>query len=319
MILNKSKKTSSFKTAVLFLVFNRPDTTLKIFNAIRDLKPSRLYLASDGPRKNIDGEKEKVDAVRKIVTAVDWECDVKTLFREKNLGCGVGVSEAITWFFQNEKEGIILEDDDLPHKDFFTFCESMLDRYRNNHEIFSISGNNFQNGNIRGEASYYFSKYFHSWGWASWRRSWEIYSREILFWPQWKKSIEWKKKFPNNIERNYWKKIFDMIYETDFDSMAYPFNACIMYRDGLNIIPNVNLVSNIGFGDNATHTTKENIFISNIKLQGLEKIVHPKSIKINEEADNYVFEWVFGGKNLRFFRRSYLFIKKILGLIFKKQ
>ena len=194
MTLTKSKKTSSFKTAVLFLVFNRPDTTLKIFNAIRDLKPSRLYLASDGPRKNIDGEKEKVDIVRKIVTAVDWDCDVKTLFREKNLGCGVGVSEAITWFFQNEKEGIILEDDDLPHPDFFIFCESMLDRYRNNHEILTISGNNFQNGNIRGEASYYFSKYFHSWGWASWRRSWEIYSREILFWPQWKKSIEWKKK-----------------------------------------------------------------------------------------------------------------------------
>ena len=108
-----------------------------------------------------------------------------------------------------------------------------------------------------------------------------------------------------------------MIYETDFDSMAYPFNACIMNRNGLNIIPNVNLVSNIGFGDNATHTTKENIFISNIEIQGLDKIVHPKSIEINEEADNYVFEWVFGGKNLRFFRRLYLFLKKILRLIFR--
>ena len=317
MKLIKSKKAPLFKTAVLFLVFNRPDTTSKIFNTIRDLKPSRLYLASDGPRINRDGEKEKVELVRKIVTAVDWDCDVKTLFREKNLGCGIGVSEAITWFFQHEKERIILEDDDLPHPDFFLFCESMLNRYRNNYDIFTISGNNFQSGKMRGESSYYFSKYFHSWGWASWRRSWKIYSREILFWPQWKKSIEWKKKFPNNIERNYWKKIFNMIYETDFDSMAYPFNACIMNRNGLNIIPNVNLVSNIGFGDNATHTTKENIFISNIEIQGLDKIVHPKSIEINKEADNYVFEWVFGGKNLRFFRRSFLFLKKILGLIFR--
>ena len=129
MKLIKSKKPPSFKTAVLFLVFNRPDTTSKIFNTIRDLKPSRLYLASDGPRINRDGEKEKVELVRKIVTAVDWDCDVKTLFREKNLGCGLGVSEAITWFFQHEKEGIILEDDDLPHPDFFLFCESMTAIY----------------------------------------------------------------------------------------------------------------------------------------------------------------------------------------------
>ena len=318
MNLNKFPKTSSFKTAILFLVFNRPDTTSKIFNTIRELKPSRLYVAADGPRENREGEKEKVNLVRKIVTKVDWECDVKTLFREKNLGCGIGVSEAITWFFKHENEGIILEDDDLPHQDFFLFCETMLSRYRNNHDILTISGNNFQNGKIRGDGSYYFSKYFHSWGWATWRRSWETYSRDILFWPQWKKSIAWKKKFPDNIERTYWKKIFDMIYETNFDSMAYPFNACIMYRNGLNIIPNVNLVSNIGFGDNATHTTKENIFLSNIKTQKLDKIIHPKFIEINKEADNYVFEWVFGGKNLRFFRRLYLFLRKIFKSMFNR-
>ena len=110
-----------FNTAILFLVFNRPETTSKVFSAIRSIKPSRLYLASDGPRENKEGEKEKVNSVRKIVTDVDWQCDVKTLFREKNLGCGKGVSEAISWFFQNEKEGIILEDDDLPHKDFLYF------------------------------------------------------------------------------------------------------------------------------------------------------------------------------------------------------
>ena len=299
-----------FNTAILFLVFNRPETTSKVFSAIRSIKPSRLYLASDGPRENKEGEKEKVNSVRKIVTDVDWQCDVKTLFREKNLGCGKGVSEAISWFFQNEKEGIILEDDDLPHKDFFVFCETMLKRYRYNNNVLTISGNNFQNGIKRGDGSYYFSKYFHSWGWATWRRSWKIYNREIVFWPEWKKTIHWKNKFSNNLERNYWKKIFDMIYETNFDSMAYPFNACIMYKNGLNIIPNVNLVSNIGFGNNATHTTEENKIISNLKTQRLNKIVHPKFIEINQEADKYVFEWVFGGRNLRFFRRLFLFIKK---------
>lgn len=312
----KLKKTKSFQTAILFLVFNRPETTSKVFNVIKELKPSRLYLAADGPRENRDGEKEKVDLVRKIVTQVDWDCDVKKLFRTKNLGCGKGVSEAITWFFQQEEEGIILEDDDLPHQDFFVFCEEMLSRYRLNNNIYTISGNNFQNGIKRGDGSYYFSKYFHSWGWATWRRSWKIYNREIVFWPKWKNSIQWKNKFSNNLEKNYWKKIFDMIYETDFDSMAYPFNACIMYKGGLNIIPNINLVSNIGFGKNATHTTEENTIISNLKTQRLDKIVHPKSVEINQDADKYVFEWVFGGKNLRFFRRLFLFIKKNFQKVF---
>lgn len=155
------------KTAVLFLVFNRPETTKTVFEAIRKAKPKRLYIAADGPRKHREGENEKVSSVRQIVTYVDWPCDVKTLFRDENLGCKSAVSGAITWFFNHEEEGIILEDDCLPHPDFFPFCESLLKRYANDERIWVITGNNFQNGIQRGEASYYFSRYNHVWGWAS--------------------------------------------------------------------------------------------------------------------------------------------------------
>jgi GT2 family glycosyltransferase len=166
---------NSLETAILILLFNRPETTIRVFDKISQIKPQRLYIASDGPRKNFDGEKEKVKKVREIATRVDWPCEVKTLFRNENLGCKKGVSSAITWFFEQEEQGIILEDDCVPNLDFFTFCESLLDRYAEDERVSVITGNNFQNNKWRGDASYYFSKYNHCWGWASWRRSWKDY------------------------------------------------------------------------------------------------------------------------------------------------
>ena len=144
------------KTAVLFLIFNRPDTTKQVFEAIRKSKPPRLYVAADGPRTDKSGEAEKVEQVRRIAMQVDWNCEVKTLFREENLGCGKAVSSAITWFFKNEEEGIILEDDCLPNQSFFWFCEELLERYRDDMRIMAVSGDNFQKGLARNEFIYYF-------------------------------------------------------------------------------------------------------------------------------------------------------------------
>ena len=174
---------NSLKTAVLFLLFNRPDTTTHVFEKIRQIKPQRLYVASDGPRESYDGEIEKVIKAREIASKVDWPCELKTLFRDKNLGCKKGVSSAITWFFEHEEQGIILEDDCIPNLDFFNFCENLLIRYSRDKRIFTITGSNFQNGKWRGDASYYFSKKFHCWGWATWKRAWKLYQGDILFWP----------------------------------------------------------------------------------------------------------------------------------------
>lgn len=309
---------NSLNTAVLFLVYNRPGITSQVFEAIRKVKPSRLYVAADGPKEGKLGEAELVKEVRTITTAVDWPCKVKTLFRNKNLGCKMGVSSAITWFFEQEEQGIILEDDCLPCLDFFYFCENLLDHYFSDERIFAITGNNFQNGKWRGVASYYFSKYNHCWGWASWRRAWKNYQGDINFWPKWKTSDAWKKYKSNKIELRYWHKTFNASYNGQIDSWAYPWTASTWYKNGLTVTPNVNLVSNIGFGENATHTHDKKSKFSNIPSEELGHIIHPKQVIIDIEADRFVFDNLFGGKYLRFPYNWFILPYRIFNYFLKK-
>ena len=289
----------SLKTCVLFLVFNRPDTTSQVFDAIRRARPTRLYVAADGPRSGRADEVALVDRVRKIATEVDWPCDVKTLFRDQNLGCKRAVSNAITWFFENEEQGIILEDDCLPNLDFFNFCESMLEYYRHDERVHVITGNNFQNGQHRGTGTYYFSKYNHCWGWASWRRTWCHYDGNLSFWPSWKISNEWRANCPDNVERRYWEKIFDQVYAGNIDSWAYPWTASIWKHGGLTITPSVNLVTNIGFSLEATHTRDPNSRQANLPVAAFQEIIHPERMYQDKEADEYVFDNILGGRWLR--------------------
>ena len=296
------------KSAVLFLVFNRPDTTKKVFEAIKAVKPPRLYIAADGPRINRLGELEKVKSVREIVSKIDWDCEVKTLFREENLGCKYAVSSAITWFFDHEEQGIILEDDCLPNSDFFWFCDEMLYRYKENDNIWVITGNNFQNGVVRGDGSYYFSRYVHIWGWASWRRAWNNADMNIRFWPEWRTSSSWMGFWRDSVVRNYWEKIFDQMYRAEIDTWDYPWLASVWYQGGLTVTPNVNLVSNIGFGPDATHTFSENNQFSAMKTHRLSELNHPIKIEQDAEADLYVFDNAIGGKYFRFPLNLFLFI-----------
>ena len=166
-------------TAVLFLVFNRPETTARVFDAIRKARPPRLYVAADGPRTNRPGEAERVEKVRQIATAVDWPCEVNTLFRKDNIGCKRAVSGAITWFFEKEEEGIILEDDTLPSQSFFWFCQELLEIYRDDERIFIISGYNKQDEWNAEKVDYFFSYFGGIWGWASWRRAWKHFDIEM--------------------------------------------------------------------------------------------------------------------------------------------
>jgi hypothetical protein len=276
-------------TAVLFLVFNRLDTTKKVFEAIRQARPPRLYIAADGAREGRDGEDEKVNTIRGyVISHIDWDCEVKTLFREENLGCKYAVSGAITWFFENEEQGIILEDDCLPHNDFFHFCESMLARYADKNLVMAITGDNFQNSKKRGDASYYFSKHNHIWGWASWRRAWKVSDMEISFWPTWKSSAKWETFWPDVNVRKYWEGIFNKVYRSEIDTWDYSWTACIWYHGGLTITPNVNLVSNIGFGEEGTHTLEKNSPFACMPIASLDTITHPEKIESDNLADAYV-------------------------------
>lgn len=307
-----------FDTAVLFLVFNRPDTTKQVFETIRQATPPRLYIGADGPRKEKEGETEKIQAVRDYILAnIDWKCDVKTLFRDSNLGCKRAVSEAITWFFDNEEQGIILEDDCLPHPDFFPFCQELLGRYKDDERVSLITGNNFQNGIKRGKGSYYFSKYNHCWGWASWRRSWKLYQGDLPFWLDWQNSTEWREKLPDKIERQYWKQIFERVYKGEIDSWAYPWTASVWYRGGLTATPNVNLVSNIGFGHQSTHTTDNTNHSSGMLTHPIGNLVHPKLVIQNANADKYVFEHHFGGMNMRWYNLILLILNQTVKRIYQ--
>ena len=305
------------KKAVLFLVFNRPNTTKQVFEAIRQVKPPRLYIAADGPREGKLDEIERVKEVRKIATAVDWPCEVKTLLRDKNLGCKYAVSSAINWFFEQEEEGIILEDDCLPNLDFFSFCENLLDRYFSDERIFAITGNNFQKGKQRGDASYYFSKYIHVWGWATWRRAWKHYQLDINFWPKWKTSDAWTKYTPDKIERKYWQEIFDRCYLEKIDTWDYQFLLCTWYKNGLIATPNVNLVKNIGFGIDATHTYDKSSEFSNMVTEKIGILKHPKIIEKNIQADKFVTNQHYYLRFRRFPYSLIIFYKKLRNVVYR--
>jgi hypothetical protein len=244
-----------FQTAVLFLVFNRPDTTKQVFEAIRQAKPPRLYVAADGPRANREGESERVEQVRKIATAVDWPCEVKTLFRNENLGCKKAVSGGIDWFFKNEEQGIILEDDCLPHHDFFHFCETMLIRYRNDKTIGMISGFNPQGSNILSN-EYFKSKNHSIWGWATWQNRWKEYDIQMAKWEihEVRKIIRKKLKFKIYL---YYKLSFGLTLEGVLNTWDYQWAFCQIYQNTFTIKPLVNLIKNIGaYGEHAVGEDK---------------------------------------------------------------
>lgn len=176
--------TKSFNVPILFIIFNRPETTKAVFHEIRKNQPFQLFVAADGPRREIFEDIENCRKVREIIQLIDWECNVQTLFRDENLGCKIAVSSAIDWFFSQVDEGIILEDDCLPDQSFFPFCQELLEKYRYDAKIMMIGGSNFQFNKNKFEYSYYFSRYFHIWGWASWKRAWQFYDVEMKAWPE---------------------------------------------------------------------------------------------------------------------------------------
>ncbi|MBE8723932.1 nucleotide-diphospho-sugar transferase [Flavobacterium hungaricum] len=281
------------KSPLLFLIFNRPDVTALVFEEIRKCRPSKLYVAADGPRTNKENEAELCNETRDIIKKIDWDCEVKTLFRDQNLGCKYAVSSAIDWFFENEEEGIILEDDCLPSSDFFVFADTMLEKYRYDTRIRHIGGTNLQMGQKRGNDSYYFSNLTHVWGWASWRRAWKDYDVELYKYRQENVQESFRNIFSNEIVVECWRKIFYELRDNKIDTWDYQWTITNFFNNSLSIIPNVNLISNIGFGVNATHTNDVNDLFSNLKTEKLLEITHPLVILPNKEADFFTLNREF--------------------------
>jgi hypothetical protein len=301
---------------ILFLIFNRPDTTAKVFEAIRQARPPRLYIAADGPRPNRDAEAARCDEARRIAIQVDWPCEVKTLFRDRNLGCRLGPSSAIGWFFEHEEEGIVLEDDCLPSQSFFPYCAELLARYRHDERIMCVSGDNFQSGRAVTPFSYYFSRYSDTWGWASWRRAWELYDGEMTLWPAFRDGGGLKAWSAGDESfEKYWLAIFESISIGALRSAwDYQFLFTCWAHHGLTCIPEKNLVSNIGFSADATHTFDPASCEAN--LPGLDlsfPLRHPPFITRSVEADLYEHKTLFDRQEKQsIWRRARRAIRSVL-------
>ena len=283
----------AFDVPILLIVFNRPGTTARVFNRIREIKPQQLFVAADGPREGKDGEKEKCESVRNIIIKnIDWPCEVKTLFRDKNLGCGVGPSEAITWFFEHVEEGIILEDDIVPSFSFFEFTKELLGLYRNEESVWHIGGNSYNPYPLKNE--YYFSAYPHVWGWATWRRAWKHYrftiddiDQQVLF-----KNID--HLFLSEAEKKYWQRTFvKYLNMKDQSVWDYQWTFRLWYNRKFAILPRLNLINNIGFEENATHTTDKNSWLGNLTAHEIEIPTQKMPVKQNKKADLFTSKKIF--------------------------
>lgn len=297
------------KSPVLFLIFNRPDVTEQVFEQIKKMQPEKLYVAADGPRKDKPKEEELCSETRSIINKIDWNCEVKTLFRDENLGCKYAVSSAINWFFENEEEGIILEDDCLPSDDFFIFCDAMLEKYRYDTRIRHIGGSNLQMGQKHGQDSYYFSNLTHVWGWASWQRAWKDYNVELTKYKDIDVESSFKMIFNDNIIAASLKYIFNKVLVNEIDTWDYQWTIANLFNNGLSIIPNVNLISNIGFREDATHTIHVDDSFSNLKTEKLLEITHPLLVLPCKTAD---FFTLFREHNLEGKTKKNKWRKKIL-------
>lgn len=299
-------------TAVLFLVFNRLEKTKLVFESIRKAKPPRLYVASDGARLQVKGEFEKVMSVRSFIQEnVDWPCKVEFLFRNENFGCKYAVSEAINWFFRNESKGIILEDDCLPSHSFFWYCEELLDKYENDSRIWHIDGSNFIGNTVPFDASYDFSCYPLIWGWASWSRAWKFYDFELNDFDFLNKNKYFNFFLESFIAGEYWKERFIEVKYKNLDTWDYQWIYTIWKNSGLTICPSVNMIKNIGFDLEATHTKNSNNLFDNMCNEDISfPLKSPKSISRNFLRDAVLSKIRFGITFPRYLKN--LVLRKII-------
>jgi hypothetical protein len=274
-------------TPVALVVFNRPDVTRLVVNAVRNVRPPILLVVADGPRR--PDEAGRCDEVRSIVLdSVDWDCDVRTNFCDVNLGCRVRVSSGIDWVFDEVAEAIILEDDCVPVPSFFSYCEALLDRHRDDPRVMHIGGSNLTPGLWRSRSSYRFSRYTHVWGWASWRRAWRHYDVTMAAWPEFLDSGLLEAVTGTPEEEAYFRSVLSRVHRGEIDTWDYQWEFACWAQSGLATVPRSNLVTNVGFGVESTHTNRDSPFAA-IDAHDIGAIDHPTLFVRDATADREVF------------------------------
>ncbi len=276
---------------VLLLIYRRPDTTRETFNAIRQAKPRRLYVSASGPASESD--RAGCEEARAIIDEVDWSCEVRRNFWQDNLGCRVNVARGISWALEHEDDMIILEDDCVATPSFFRFCAELLDRYREDERVMSVSGTNYLFGYPATSHSYFWSRSPNIWGWATWKRAWDFYDTDLSLWPQAKADGSLRAIFDQFRPRAYWRMVLDVVADGKLDAWDFVWFLSCWLRGGLSAQPTVNLVRNIGFGAGATHTKKENK-LARMPVGELQfPLDHPPDVQRNWKADNRIEQQVY--------------------------
>lgn len=284
----------SLKTPIVFIIFNRPKVTQKVFEEIAKAKPEKLLVIADGPRPNYPSDIKKCRKTRAIIENVDWNCEVLKNYSETNLGCRKRVSSGLNWAFDQVEEAIILEDDCLPHPSFFKFCQELLDKYRNDERVAVIYGTNIL---YRwGSSSYFFSRCPQGWGWATWKRFWKHYDVDIKDWAN-LRNTDWVEKVvgkDNPILCEYRRKVFDEVYQGKADTADYQITFAALKTDSLFVIPKVNLVSNIGFSEGATHTRQRWHKFANLKQSEMKfPLLHPSKVCPDTRAEKLITRYQY--------------------------
>jgi hypothetical protein len=282
------------KTPIAFFVFNRPDTTAKVFEAIRQARPTHLLLIADGARGNCIPDFDKCLSVRLIIDNVDWPCEVSKNYADTNLGCKQRMLSGLNWVFEQVEEAIILEDDCLPHPSFFPFCEELLTKYRYDTRVGIISGQNSLLGYRRNTDSYYFSQIPYIWGWATWRSRWEKYDFNMNHWPEARDGHWLQDIFKENSVATSWQSTFDHNYAGFFNAWDYQLTFTSLMNNWLNPTANVNLVTNIGFGEGATNTSEAGSIFANLAAKEISfPLQHPQFMVPDRTSELRVFKKKF--------------------------
>ncbi|MDR1793385.1 MAG: hypothetical protein LBR36_08110 [Bacteroidales bacterium] len=281
-----------YKIPILFIIFADPNTTARVFERIREIKPTRLYVACDGAREDRENESEKVTKTRAIIEKIDWNCEVYTRFLDKNFGPKYAVSSAITWFFENEEMGVILEHDCLPDISFFPFCEELLVRYKNDDRVGHIGGDCFLPDFVNKKYSYNFSTHAHIWGWAGWRRSWKNYDVNFHFWNDYKDERDYL--FQNFLEKVYFSTFIPDVLNNRKHTWDTQYHFSLKLQNRLSICPTVNLVTNIGLGSpDAANTTiyRKKLLVPPQPIAF--PLQHPPFMMINRKLDKQTIKTFF--------------------------
>jgi len=247
------------KTPVLLIIFNRPDKVATLISALEKVRPSRLFISADGPRAHVETDARNCAEAREAIKAISWPCEVVTNFSDANLGCKIGVSSAITWFFSKVEEGIILEDDCIPSPSFLPYAQALLKKYRFNDHVMHISGSNaLALSEISDkDASYRFSRIASIWGWATWKRAWDTYDIDMTDIERLRTLQATNPLFTEQKHLEFWIHLFNHIQNHKIDTWDSQWQYTVLAHDGVAVSPNVNLIDNIGFGIDATHTKGE--------------------------------------------------------------